>query len=237
MAADRRKKRTKPAPRKTNPRADLEEADSLLADLESSRKGKKAERLRSRSQQLRQKIDAWGSDQAADALRGLATAMTSNLDQRSLVKQILELAVQSLGAERGILFLGKGEDMVLAPVVAIDISGEELEQIESVSRTILKRGQKGEVLVTDDASKDPRFRDAPSVSLHEIRSVLCAPLKARGEAIGVIYLDAPTRARSIMPDASKFLESYARLRPAPHANRGICGELARENTRVGRRLA
>jgi transcriptional regulator with GAF, ATPase, and Fis domain len=223
---------------RSHPARDLEEAESLLEDLAGppsprSSPGQPADALRG---DLRARVQDWGADQMLQAFCGLASAIAGNLDQRSLVKQILEAAITTLGAQRGILFLGRGEDAGLVPVVALSITGEEIEAVEQVSKTILLRGQKGEVLITPDATHDPRLMDIPSVRVGEIRSVLCAPLISRGEPIGVIYLDAPSAARTIPPDAGRFLEAFARLGAVAVENARVHGDVVRENLRLRRRL-
>jgi len=215
--------------RRAHPLADLEEASGILEDMHDAPAKRRSKSLKDKARQ-RQRKDA------LDTLQDLAASMTSNLDQRSLVRQILECAAQTLGAERGILFLGKRDDMILAPAMAIDISGEELKEIEGISRTILAAGRDDEILVTEDASKDDRFKDAPSVALSQIRSVICAPLKIRGEALGVIYLDAPSQTWPVPEGAREFIASFSGLAAAALKNAHLHGELLRENARLRRRL-
>jgi len=228
---------------RSHPARDLEEAQSLLEDMAgAAAPGRSAPgqapagTAGGAREALQAQVQAWSADQMLQVFCNLASAIAGNLDQRSLVKQILEAAITTLGAQRGILFLGGGADEGLVPVVALSITGEEIEAVEQVSKTILKRGQKGEVLISSDAVHDPRLMDIPSVRIGEIRSVLCAPLISRGEPIGVIYLDAPSAARTIPPDAGRFLEAFARLAAVAVENARLHGDVVRENLRLRRRL-
>ncbi len=145
------------------------------------------------------------------AFRSVVWSIAGNLDLQSLTKQILETAIRTVGAERGILFFGPGPDAVLVPIIALNVEGEELTELEQISRTILRRGQGGEVLISQDASSDPRLRDIPSIPLKQIHSVLCAPLVTRGRTIGVIYLDAPSTSWAFAREIERFLEAFAGL--------------------------
>ncbi len=226
-----------PPRRRSHPSHDLDEAAGLLEDLEERGPETPADRAdKAGADDLAARARDWSADRLIEAFCEIAGSIAGNLDLRSLVKQILEAAMQTLGAERGLLFLGRGEDTGLVPVVALSITGEEIEEIEQVSRTILQRGQKGEVLVSADATRDPRLMDIPSVQVGEIRSVLCAPLVSRGRPIGVIYLDAPSTARTIPPRADRFLEAFAGLAAVAVENARVHGDVLRENARLRRSL-
>ena len=225
-------KKSKPTRPRIDPLADVEEAEGLLEDLPEDR-GARSQRG---TTALKARAREWSFDQALHALRGTAGTITANLDQRSLVREILRAAIELLHAERGILFLGEGQEAGLVPVEALSISGEELNDIERVSRTILRRGQRGEVLVSEDAANDARFRDAPSIQLNQIRSVLCAPLRARGKPMGVLYLDVPATSGAFSEGAERFLEVFADLAAVALENARVYSDLMQENVRVRRRL-
>ena len=216
---------------KVHPLADIEESESLLADLPGGLPTAAPEPAA-----LAKKAGEWSAERALQAFRGIAPSITANLDIRSLVEQILSAAITMLGAERGILFLGRGGGTGLVPVVALSIAGEELAELERISWTILQRSRQGEILASPDASKDPRFVDAPSVALKEIHSVLCAPLVSRGEAIGVLYLDAPSTVAAFPPDAERLLATFAELAAVALENARRHSEVTAENARLRRRL-
>ncbi|MEK7784010.1 MAG: adenylate/guanylate cyclase domain-containing protein, partial [Chloroflexota bacterium] len=60
--------------------------------------------------------------------------------------------------------------------------------------TIMDRvAQTGEPVVTTNAQEDPRFGKQESVVAFNLRSILCVPLKMKGELTGVIYADNRVR--------------------------------------------
>ncbi|MFL7870735.1 MAG: HD-GYP domain-containing protein, partial [Anaerolineales bacterium] len=60
----------------------------------------------------------------------------------------------------------------------------------AVSRTIVKRvARSGEPVLTTNAQEDPRFDQQLSIVEHNLRSILCVPLKLKDKVIGVIYVD------------------------------------------------
>ncbi len=219
--------------RRVHPLADLAEAESALEDLPAPRDAKVAYPSPELAPLAALKGQAvqWSAEQTLQTFRSLACAVTADLDLRSLVKQILEAGVRTLGAERGILFLGRGDSAGLVPVMALNIEGDELQSLERVSRTILQMGKGGAILLTQDAMNDPRLRGVDSVKLNEIRSILCMPLVGRSERVGVLYLDAPA-SNAFAPDAERLLGAFADIAARALENARVHGDVLQENAQL-----
>ncbi|MCK4415162.1 MAG: sigma-54-dependent Fis family transcriptional regulator [Candidatus Eisenbacteria sp.] len=231
--ADEDPRRRAPRP---SPRADLEEAEGLLQDLERVRRKPSTAQKRKHQQHLRRQVARWSTQRALDAFSELAGAMGTATGLHSLGRSILDTAIRSLGLERGILFLGRGDEGGLVAMVSTDIHGNELGEIERVSTTILRRGHRGEVIVSADAAADPRFRNAPSLRVKGMRTVLCAPLIVQAEPVGVLYLDAPAQSVRLPEDAAHFLIAFARLAAAAVDQARQANDVIRENARLRGRL-
>ncbi len=217
---------------------DLSMANQILEGLEIDQ-GESDSGLgaaRARISELQDKAEAWDHDHALRSLEGVAIALRPELTLRAVIKQILESAVEALGADRGILFLSRSMDRPLIPVLAIDIDGQEVENLERVSRTILRRAQAGEFFMTTDALADPTLAEVPSIRLMQVRSVLCARLTANDELIGVLYLDALEAAHSFSPRASRLLSSFAAMAGVALHNARLYAELRLANRRLMDRL-
>lgn len=242
MTSDRNNSKTPETPQWACPQwvealSEAEEVESIIEDLLMDRKDVRAAAQRKEVKALKEGARQWSDRQAFQAFRGVACSIAANLDLKSLIKQILDAAIQTLGAERGILFLGRGQESGLVPVVALNVKGEELDELQQISRTILRRGQAGEVLISQDATNDPRFQDIPSVPLKDIHSVLCAPLVSRGKSVGVIYLDAPSTSWVLSQEVGRFLEALAGLAAVALENARLYGDVKHENSRLRRRMS
>jgi class 3 adenylate cyclase/PAS domain-containing protein len=65
---------------------------------------------------------------------------------------------------------------------------------EAFSRTIVDRVERlGEPILTTNAQSDARFSGMESIVAYNLRSVLCVPLKVKGQVTGVIYADNRAR--------------------------------------------
>jgi PAS domain S-box-containing protein len=75
----------------------------------------------------------------------------------------------------------------------------------AISRTIIQRViDQGEPVLTTNAKEDPRFGGQDSIVGYNLRSILCVPLTAKSELIGVIYADNRIRT-GIFKEAEKNL--------------------------------
>jgi PAS domain S-box-containing protein len=86
-----------------------------------------------------------------------------------------------------------------------------LNQSESsISRTIVQRViGSGEAVLTTNAREDPRFGAQESIIAFNFRSILCVPLKAKAETIGVIYTDNRIRSGIFSESDRDLLLAFA----------------------------
>lgn len=109
-------------------------------------------------------------------------------DLSSLFTRILDYVFEVIPAHRGVIFVKDGSEEFRAVVGKERALG--LTQKIEVSRTLLhKAADERKAILTTNAPDDTRFRESRSVSLHGIRSAMCAPMLHDGELLGIIYLD------------------------------------------------
>lgn len=107
------------------------------------------------------------------------------LKGNELYEAVLEEALRLVPAQRGVLLLLRGAELV--PMVVYPPTSGEV----ALSSTIARKALDGEAVLTRDAHMD--FAGSQSVIAANIRSALCVPLITEGRAIGLIYLDSPGR--------------------------------------------
>jgi adenylate cyclase len=124
------------------------------------------------------------------ALAGTTQAVNSSLDLDEVLQLVMDTIVRLTGAERGFLMLRDTQGEMITHV-ARNWEQESINPNEfAISRTIIKRViDSGEAILTTNAQEDPRFGGQESIVVHNLRSILCVPLKAKAELIGVIYAD------------------------------------------------
>jgi Nif-specific regulatory protein len=158
---------------------------------------------------------ATGTGASVVAERTLATlfeitqVINTIRDPEELLDTVMDLAIQNVGAERGLIFLFDDEGKEMQPVVARNVEKQTIKDATTLSRTILRQAGLGRAILSHDAGRDQRFKDYRSVARYHIRSLMCVPLVLRGRTLGTVYVD--TRAPGVVFDREhlKFLEAFA----------------------------
>jgi transcriptional regulator with GAF, ATPase, and Fis domain len=122
-------------------------------------------------------------------LEAIVRALSARDRLRPLLDQVLDTMVLWTGVERGLLLL-RAPDGRLVPRAARNLARRDLDGEQLVlSQTIARRAiDEGDAIVATDAFSTLGDVHA-SVHALKLRSVLAVPLVARGETLGVVYLD------------------------------------------------
>ncbi len=119
----------------------------------------------------------------------------SNIDEyEDAVRYLVKFAVDETGAERGVLLLRKrdnpGEFITEA---AYNCDNESLEDIVQISHNVPRQAvDEGVPYIIDDAINDKQTSEYKSIIKHNIRSVICIPIKINTFLDAVLYLDHHT---------------------------------------------
>lgn len=125
------------------------------------------------------------------ALVRTSAVITSSLDIDRVLEEVMDTAIELTNAERAYLMLTAEGTDELEPRAARNWDRESLAEEElTFSRSIMASVvQTGEPVVTINAQGDARFQGNESVLINDLRSIICIPLKLRGQVTGVLYAD------------------------------------------------
>ena len=149
-------------------------------------------------------------DQLAD-VESLVRALGTRDRLRPLLDQALDALVLWTGVERGLLLL-RAPGGKLVPRAARNIARHDLHGVQlALSRSLAERALRtGDPVVAVDAAGElPEVHE--SVHALKLRSVLAVPLVARGEALGVVYLDDRMRRGAFGPAELGWVRLVAAL--------------------------
>ncbi len=124
------------------------------------------------------------------ALANTTRAVNSSLELDEVLQLVMDTIVRLTEAERGFLMLRDSQGQMVTRI-ARNWEQESINPNEfAISRTIIQRViETGESILTTNAQQDPRFGGHDSIVAYNLRSILCVPLQAKTEIIGVIYAD------------------------------------------------
>lgn len=118
--------------------------------------------------------------------------IADEVELKTLLAQLLVIAIESAGAERGALVLETDLGPRVYTVAGADHteSDLELERSQAVPVGIVSYVRRTSAsLVLARADTDENYLSDAYVQRHQPRSVMCMPMQVRGHAVGVLYLE------------------------------------------------
>jgi Nif-specific regulatory protein len=138
---------------------------------------------------------ARGSETGARTLRDLSALLTmasktaSVEDSESLYWQLLGMIFEVIPAERGAILLTGSNAEELSPAFAWDRASGPDHPVR-VSRTVVRQVlERRSAVMVNNVAGNVELRDADSLRVEGVGSLLCAPLLAGERVLGAIYLD------------------------------------------------
>jgi signal transduction histidine kinase len=145
-----------------------------------------------------------------EALYNVSRVIGSSLDIQTVLNQVMDAIIQLTGAERGFLMLRDDDgDLNVRAARNLDqktIGGDDFKYSRTVANQVLDGGK---AVVTTNAAEDPRFAGQASIIAQSLRSIMATPLRARGNVIGVVYVDSRALAGLFGDDDLAALDAFA----------------------------
>jgi len=137
------------------------------------------------------------------ALVRAGNELAGNRPLPELFPFILDLAIQTVKADRGVLMTAEDDNLVVRAN-----KGDGFRISTAVRDRVLNSGHS--VLVRD-TSIDDAFRERRSIVEQNIRTLMAVPLQTRDSIIGLIYVDSPSLLREFTKDDLNLLTVMANV--------------------------
>ncbi|HMB51871.1 MAG TPA: sigma 54-interacting transcriptional regulator, partial [Thermoanaerobaculia bacterium] len=136
--------------------------------------------------------------------------VNSTLDLSEVLDRTMDLVLEHLHAERGMVVLFEPLTRELDTAVSRNLGRPGADEVGELSESVVRRViDEREPVVTVDAQVDQRFRGSESIVASNILSILCVPMRIRERFAGAIYVDH-TRSRGLFQSADvDFLCAFA----------------------------
>jgi len=147
-----------------------------------------------------------GGPRASAPMQALIRAgqeLAENRPLAELFPVILDLAIQAVNAQRGVLLILEGDTLV--PRAR---KGEGFRISTAVRDRVLK--DKSSILVRD-AQLDDDFKGRLSIVEHKVHTMMAVPLETKQRIIGLIYVDSPFVLREFTKDDLSLLTVMANV--------------------------
>jgi signal transduction histidine kinase len=203
-------------------------------DLESPEKGlrelqEENEMLRSGYMSLTQQL------MGLRMIQHVVRDLVSELDLDRLLKRILRSAIHAADGTAGALLLldPSGQELVFSVVEGgggTVLRGQRMGSDMGVAGWVLAQN---EPILIADVREDERFLESISSQVdYEVRSLICIPLVAKGEVIGVIQVLNKATGDSFNDDDLTLLNSFAAQSATAIENARLYQDLKRERDRI-----
>jgi serine phosphatase RsbU (regulator of sigma subunit) len=144
------------------------------------------------------------SNRGAAQMKALIHAgqeLATNRPLSELFQKILDLSIDAVGAQRGVLMTLEGTRLVPRAN-----KGEGFRISGTVRDRVLK--EKNSLLVKD-TQMDDAFRERLSIVEQKVRTLMAVPLQTKDQIIGLIYVDSPFFVREFTVDDLNLLTVMA----------------------------
>ena len=123
-------------------------------------------------------------------------AISAEIEQDNLLKKIMNVVIESSGAQHGYLLIEDDGNLFIrseshiAGLQTTNTLNQKLEDAEGLGKAIIRYVQRtGEKVILNDACREGMFRDNTEIQELNLKSVLCLPIMKESALIGEIYLE------------------------------------------------
>jgi PAS domain S-box-containing protein len=171
----------------------------------------------------------------------LSQALSSEIVFEKLIQQLMAIAIEHAGADRGLLILCSGDDARIEAEAKTDRDGLEVRLIRTAATgselplTMLQYVLRTrESVVLSDALVDNEFSSDGYFARNRCRSVFCLPLVRQAKLIGALYLENSLTPRAFSPARASLLKLLASQAAISLENSHLYHELAEREGRIRR---
>ena len=125
-----------------------------------------------------------------------AQALSQEVDLSRLLAKLMELVMENVGAERGVLLLVREGEWLVEAETAVNhpstlLQAQPLALCEETMATAVVHyvRQTHENIVIENAAQSDLFGHDPYIARQQPQSILCSPIQYQGQLGGILYLE------------------------------------------------
>ncbi len=157
-------------------------------------------------------------------------------DINELLKRILDIALNTVNAQRGMVLIYEKDDPDNLKVkVAHNIDANPDNPLDSFSKSVVDAAlAEGETVISYNINEDERFSTAQSIAQQKIIAAACLPLRIKTKPVGAIYIDSTESRGHFRPEMEPFLTAFAHQAAIAIENAQLYDRITSENARLRR---
>ena len=178
-----------------------------------------------------------GPDPRVAKIAGFAEKLLLGMQVPDIFKTLLDAVIDLTGATKGFLIHLNGDELVIPAarnIDRVDVEQDPAQVSDSVIARVLKERRP---LIVSDAMKDTILGQSRSVVDLQLNSVMCVPLTAKDQLIGVLYVGTEGIGKLFDLDDLELLKIFAAQAGLILHNALLLNELLIENEDLAREVA
>jgi transcriptional regulator with GAF, ATPase, and Fis domain len=182
-------------------------------------------------------VQAGGPDPRVEKIVGFAEKLLLGMAVPDIFKTLLDAVIDLTGATKGFLIHLNGDELVIPAarnIDRVDVEKDPSQVSDSVIARVLKERRP---LIVSDAMKDTILGQSRSVVDLRLSSVMCVPLTAKDQLIGVLYLGTEGIGKLFDQGDLELLKIFAAQAGLILHNALLLNELILENEDLAREVA
>ncbi|MCP4136330.1 MAG: AAA family ATPase [bacterium] len=142
-----------------------------------------------------------------------ARVLSGEIVLSKLLVKIMKLVLENAGAERGVIILEEGEQLLVEAEGAV--GREDITSLQSIpvetfsglsSGIVNYAARTKKTIILNNASLEGNFISDPYVAKNKPKSVLCTPVLNQGKLTGIVYLENNLADGAFTPERIEILE-------------------------------
>lgn len=133
----------------------------------------------------------------------------SKRDPQAMISKILSTSIEFTDMERAVLILSEEPPRIFKSTTLDQSTVEEICQISKSASAAAVESSSPYIRL--DAFSDPDLKNKPSIIRNRIMSIVCMPLKARENLLGVLYLDSKERVETLASTELLLLQIFSSI--------------------------
>ncbi|HMX27712.1 MAG TPA: sigma 54-interacting transcriptional regulator, partial [Blastocatellia bacterium] len=193
----------------------MTEARSCYAQWGAAAKVRTWDRLQSVHSLEQTEVRSTSGDLDLFSVVKASQAIAGEMELERLLAQLLRIALENAGAERGCLLLERGGEWYVRAEGSVNdaeirLHETRLDDAANLPHSIINYVRHTSQSVTlTDAATDDLYGNDPDVLRRQPRSVLCAPVLHQGRLIGALYLENNIAAGAFTEDRLLVIQTLA----------------------------
>jgi signal transduction histidine kinase len=171
-----------------------------------------------------------------DYLMKSSLALSAEIDLEMLLHKIMNVVLESSGAQHGYLLIKEGENLIIraeshvAEKEIVRTVRKSLSEAKDICRAIINYVHRTkEKVILGNASLEGAFRNSPEVRSMRLRSVLCLPVIKQSQLVGILYLENRLMDSVFTPEKTEMTELLTSHAAISLDNARLVAELAISN--------